>query len=838
VPTQTMQSIFAALLLVGLVPAQQTDATPLAIKLAQKWDTNLAREWAKQGTGGELLAALRNDSPLLQEPTFASLIPILRDHQDKLIAAWLATPELRASSRRLLAGLDINWLAVHYRADKSQHAAIELAAREGTIRVKSWVDAIGGRIDLHARAVVTANAQAQGGRLHPSLDAFCAGSVPCQRPVCSPFAYGQYIRDPRPHVRAAAARLLRDWLGEHKIPKTTVRALANHPNPELRRSAATARLSEDQFARALQQPTAESMLRIIRADLGGISPPRRRTAANQLFRAAIAADNDRASALFDAAIHCDREAMKWIMALAGNTNQIAIQTRALLAAQRVLHSLPLSPHPCLPEGLGPLAERLLTSESASNRLAAARILDRVISDRPITDYEGSLVRSALSYLADDAVAKVLALGRPTLFDYCESRVIADPIYSMTGDTRAQIVLTAARLGEAELIEPLLARLPTSPGNTRRLFFVRCLSRLANHTTAEQAGRVSKIVASFQSSRDTRDLITRLLGKHPAHVLPHLASLADSQEEWFWATLVNMRHELPRAPLAALIAKYRPTRGRSAAILATDADRMKRLFDGSETDRRLAEAAIDAMLQADHVTTEEIEALPQTLIRDAVTRNSQTSLPLTTIAALRDHLGTDAADLIGRSRPCKDPSYLIRVLSETDDEQGKLAVAKLANRSPGTPIPRPLLEALLQSADPQVCQQAMRFAFREEVAPEHWQDALQHCHKGTQAAARTLFGGAALPGDTASLHAAFTSGSAPLLRAALRRVGQLPPSEHYHRRSVVRLTTHTDASVRREAYAVLATRDRKLWPSAWLAYEAALDHDATVRATAPDAPTAK
>jgi hypothetical protein len=65
--------------------------------------------------------------------------------------------------------------------------------------------------------------------------------------------------------------------------------------------------------------------------------------------------------------------------------------------------------------------------------------------------------------------------------------------------------------------------------------------------------------------------------------------------------------------------------------------------------------------------------------------------------------------------------------------------------------------------------------------------------------------------------------------ALRLAAEIEPWSRPLESLVVAATTHDDPRVRRAAYLALKTRDRELWPCAWLVCETELDPDATVRA---------
>jgi len=242
------------------------------------------------------------------------------------------------------------------------------------------------------------------------------------------------------------------------------------------------------------------------------------------------------------------------------------------------------------------------------------------------------------------------------------------------------------------------------------------------------------------------------------------------------------------------------------------------------------------------------------------------MPLAAVAATREHLGENLKDYIRRSRIGDAAPATLRSLAQTDDEGVMLSIAHLCARRGDHyhELAVSLLDRLLVSSNKGLQTKVMRLAVRTGVKPSHWQRAAKGCAEPLRSFTHARFAAAplrrqgswlveymSLTGivpdeqtllsvryDPVFVRAAFASKSPALLRTALRLARRRNPEEHAFQSYVLALTRHADPTVRREAYAVLATRDRHLWPSAWLAYEAAFDRDPSVRAVAPDAPTAK
>ena len=89
--------------------------------------------------------------------------------------------------------------------------------------------------------------------------------------------------------------------------------------------------------------------------------------------------------------------------------------------------------------------------------------------------------------------------------------------------------------------------------------------------------------------------------------------------------------------------------------------------------------------------------------------------------------------------------------------------------------------------------------------------------------------ALLVGNESTAASVLMSSSPVTGAAALRVLQDLPDWRAGVDKEVAQQALHPGASVRAAAYRALASRDRLLFPLAWLAYEAALDEDEQVRA---------
>lgn len=845
----------------------------------------------------ELLAALTDTSELVLRPRWNLLAPHVLRRQAELVELWHKQPEVRAHARRLYARLRVDWVRLHSSEGPANRAAIEAlagflpfdVARLEQMRSQDQGIAQSAVIlqrratkaaILRASAALQARTRKQPGAIvaiaYPS-DPFCAAvHMKCRNPV----------------ARAEAAMLTRQLL-KLPVPIPVYTAAATHPNILIRAQCRHMEMIDSQLEDYMLLAERGETSHVVQlAHLGKLSQEARRSAALRLVAIGIALPEHPAiklgtmpllphQALCDAIV-LHPEAVRQLLHLANTSEESLVQERALTALLfRTPESDPI--RKALESDLLPL----LDAANPVVAYLAAKCLDATVDGKTT-----AAVRKGLAQRA----AKIVAANPDPL--QVHGRFMGCPVGEPPAgpaDAASQVVVTAARLGIADLIDPLTDQLAQvgDPGDSARLRFLwQTLKLLAPHASEKQATRLFEVIcarlAGAADAKGARDIgrdavLGALYGVLPETMLDRLDELLVSPVPQpfplhFTCPAAISAVEVSAGRVRRMLKRAAIDKVMDSSLYASCPDLLLAAWQSGKK-KEVAAAVrhlgslwgthsdVAVPLMSEWPVSFVVQALEQANGWRVYPRAGVDGLPFELLQRIhREPMRPNTfAKMLGACVVLPAQVDDLLAFAKNLEPRTALVAARrlcgLGDR--GREATRTLIDELLQHDDHVIANMALFTATSLSLRSCRWQQAVDRLageHAVTADIARMKLGDMEFLDSTASPTAVLISTRTeatkeilkkkkvdlvPLLRshthmpastitAALSLIAERTVWTQQEDDAVVQATQNDHASVRRAAYAALATRDRELWPTAWLVYEAALDSDESVRALAPDA----
>ena len=716
--------------------------------------------------------------------------------------------------------------------------------------------------------------------------------LPDHRTVGDPFAIARLLRSSQPHVRARAAILLRQKLSL-PLPDSTL-AAANAA-AILQHEVTPARPSSRLLTMALAQQAIDQLAPhtlispVLSTDPSQLTSSQRQLIAAQLIQHSSDTPLERASttviACLQTAMHIDPAACLDILGLVIDTPCKTTRTRALIALQRECRRrvrLRLEP---LPDACAALALTLLESPSAEASLTAALLLEHVLQ-------QGSdpVVLAAIHRRANDRIRRdieALQLTHPQHYG-CTGGTSLPPV----DDQGTQLVLTSARLGNRELIQPVLDQLREFPGrcDAHTTFLLQSLYWLAPLSKPEQAARMFQPLAPHVRSRPT-ELGRRTLFRLYATVHPDLLPLLDKwhtgeASDAFWFGVASVAEHLSLERIERLL-DIKPSF--LATVVSLEPERIRKAWLAGN--RAEATAMLtSAWRAAPKRMLPFVKTLPIPLVANSTIARGHASYPLELLLhlhaglhvdnwlmdgpALADHHVERTRMYAGLARNLPSvsmqPEELPQLAPFAADADHPLAIAAATRAywlsENGRDWCRDVLAKICACESVAARIAALKEAVRLGVRPDNWRTtATDLLESGASPEARLIATAALVrlgeqpvevPEDarrqvlalvmaqadcktlrqlvhtTADFALLQYQTSASTTIATMQLAMDFPDWSRQLEHRVLQATTDPFPSVRRAAYATLATRDRGESAGAWLALEASLDSNESVRSVVP------
>lgn len=566
---RAMIKLAAAILgLLAFAPCQQAHdqapEQPFAARVwaaaAQKGYQQALRQVAADCTVAELVDAIVGDGRALRGHLWARIGSTLLPDQE-LELLWLQAPKKRRVRGPVFAMSRMRWPRRLAKAGAGERADIEHIAQflrasdQGIERAMFGRDA---KVAQAARELRRIAVRAELARPQPELQRIVDTPLgtPDDAPKIYPtsiahdvFALGRFLEDERPHVRAAAAVVLRQKL-RLRVPLSVREALRQHPNFHLRWQQTNVPLARaDQNARQRIEAVGaggdpDQLLPVayvaqqtdkVRAEIGmvlmraGLRVPLAAVPkvehctleSGLLYRAAQLPEDARAIALMTRAAKTGDRVAGLILALARPGQDLRLRLRVLLAIAYAATAVDVE-----------LVAELLEDRDPAIAFVAAQIAAQVLHEdgaerAPMPGLRATVAAKALGVLNGGAKIQAEPYRRAP-------RCTQDRPPLIACDANSLMVWVAALQGSAALIDPLIQRLAAKAppvGHGERALVMACLVRLAPLANAKQAGRLWALLSNALPARDARIPIpvpdeTRILSglvavlpqKHRDHLL--------------------------------------------------------------------------------------------------------------------------------------------------------------------------------------------------------------------------------------------------------------------------------------------------------------------------------